>query len=202
MIKAIIFDFGNVICTFDNNIFLKKISHFSDKSLEELDKIIYQNSGLPKKYESGIISSDDFFSEISKLCNLSMSREDFIEAYTNIFFPIPETFDLIKKLSKNYKLALLSNTSEWDFKYGIKKFDVIGLFDTISLSFEIGEMKPGEKIYKDALEKLKFEPSECVYMDDIEKYVDVAKGLGINGIYYTSPENLTEELKNLEVKID
>lgn len=40
MIKAIIFDFGNVIATFDNNKFLERISKYTEKTVSELDRII------------------------------------------------------------------------------------------------------------------------------------------------------------------
>ncbi|EKE20805.1 MAG: hypothetical protein ACD_7C00469G0003 [uncultured bacterium] len=199
MIKGIIFDFGNVICTFDNDIFLKKISSFTNKSIKELDEIIYKSSGLPKKYETGLISSDEFYNEICRLCELTISRADFIEAYSNIFTPIPETFDLIKKLSKKYKLALLSNTSEIDYKYGFKKFDVINFFEVKSLSYLVKEMKPGEKIYRDTLSKLGLAPEECVYIDDIDGYVQVANKLGIYGIQYLTSEKLLEDLKKLGI---
>ena len=202
MIKAIIFDFGNVICTFDNYIFLKKISKFTNKSVKELDNLIYKVSELPKKYETGLITSDEFYVEVCRLCNLEILKEDFIEAFTNIFTPIAGTFELIRKLSKKYKLALLSNTSEFDYKYGIKKFDVINLFDATSLSYEVKEMKPGEKIFKDVLAKLGLKPEECVYIDDIKKYVEAAKKLGINDICYIDEENLILELKKLKVIID
>ena len=41
MIKAIVFDFGNVICKFDNGIFTKNISKYTNKSIEEIN--IYNN---------------------------------------------------------------------------------------------------------------------------------------------------------------
>ena len=201
MIKAIIFDFGNVICTFDNDIFLQKISKFTGKSVEELDGIIYKDSGLPVAYESGKITSDKFYEEICRLCDLTISKTDFIEAYSNIFTPITATFDLIKKLSGNYKLALLSNTSEIDYEYGIRKFEVSKLFDVTSLSYKVGEMKPGGKIFEDVLGKLKLKPEECVYMDDIEQYVQVARDLGIHGLHYISNSKLLDDLKNLGVKV-
>ena len=200
-LKAVIFDFGNVICKFDNNIFLKKISRFSDKSVQELSELIYSSpDNLPRKYETGLITSDEFFNAVKEKCNLSISKEDFIEAYTKIFTPIPETFDLIKKLkSKGYKLALLSNTSEWDFEYGIKPIEVFNLFDAVSLSFEVKAMKPRKDIFYDSLEKLNLKPEECVYIDDIKEYVDVANEIGIKGIHYTSPSQLKASLIELKI---
>lgn len=202
MIKAIIFDFGNVICSFDNSIFINRITKFTNKSFSELDKLIYHFSDLPKKYETGLISSDEFYKKIVKLCDLKISKSRFIKAYTDIFTPIQAIYDLVKKLKPHYKLALLSDTSEWDYKYGIKPNlgKLFNFFNTISLSFEIKEMKPGKKIFLDALYKLNLKPKQCIYIDDIQKHVESANKVGIHGIHYISYNKLIVSLKNLEVK--
>ncbi|MCK5040628.1 MAG: HAD family phosphatase [Candidatus Aenigmarchaeota archaeon] len=199
MIKAIIFDFGGVVEKFDNDIFLEKISKFSDKGVEELNELIYVSSDLPRKYEMGLISSGEFFRKISEMCNLSLSKQEFIEAYTDIFCPIQTTHRLIKKLKNKYKISLLSNTSHWDFEHGIKKSEVFSLFDFMTLSFEVGARKPEEKIYLDALDKLKLKPQECVFIDDVVEYVEGANKTGINGIHYTSYDKLLDCLKKLDV---
>jgi putative hydrolase of the HAD superfamily len=201
MIKAIIFDLGNVIYSFDNGKFIERISRFSDKSKEELKDLIYKQSGLPKLYETGLISSDEFIDKIKELCGLNMEKEEFIRAYTEIFTPIPETFELIRKLKPNYKLGLLSNTSELDFQIGQDVKEVRRLFEHITLSYELKAMKPAKDIYLDMLRKLELPAEECVYIDDIEKYVEAAEDLGIKGIHYTSPEKLVESLKQLGVKV-
>jgi putative hydrolase of the HAD superfamily len=200
MIKAIIFDFGNVICTFDNNRFLGRIAKHTDKPVDELYQLIYRGSGLSKQLETGKITGEEFYEKVSELCGLNMPIEEFRKAYTDIFDPIPTTFDLIKRLKGKYTIALLSNTSEWDFKYGFLPFDVIGLMEHITTSYEVGVMKPGKEIYLDSLEKLGLKPDECVYMDDIEAYAQAASDLGMHGIHYTSHEKLIEELRKLGVQ--
>ncbi len=197
--KAIIFDFGNVVCEFDNNIFLRKISEFTNKSTSELNQLIYLPSDLQRRYEAGLVSSDQFFNEVSKRCNLSMSRSEFIKAYTDIFTPIETSFELIKNLKSQYKLALLSNTSEWDFEFGIRPVEVFDLFDAVSLSFEVGASKPDKKIFYDCLRKLSVEPEECIYVDDVEEYVRAAQRIGIHAIHYTSHANLSHSLRKLNV---
>ena len=41
MIKAIIFDFGNVICHFTNEIYKQKIADLSSKTIEEIENIFH-----------------------------------------------------------------------------------------------------------------------------------------------------------------
>jgi len=199
MIKAIIFDFWNVICTFDNNLFIEKIFSKTPLSKEKLHDLIYNKSNLPKLYEIWEISSNEFFENIKNLCELDINQADFIEAYTNIFTPIKSTFDLIKKLKNNYKLSLLSNTSEWDFNFWIKPIEIFDLFNTVTLSYEVKEMKPENKIYLDCLNKLKLNPNECIYIDDIKKYSDKATEIGMIWINYKTNIKLLNSLKSYNI---
>jgi len=202
MIKAIVFDFGNVICYFYNSLFLKNISVYTNKTVAELDDLIYRRSNLPIQYETGLITSDQFFEKITTLCNLSINKVDFRKAFTTIYTPIPSTFKLIKKLKMRYKLGLLSNVSEWQFDYGIKRISIFKLFDAVSTSFQVGAMKPNRKIFYDILDKLKLTPEKCVYIDDTEEFVKVAQQIGFHVIKYQSHELLLKSLidEDLDVK--
>ena len=202
MIKAIIFDYGNVIHRWDNDVFLKKIVKKSDKSYEYIDELIFGKSGLQHKFELGKISSEDFFNSVKKECNLSTSKDEFFNDFVSRMFRIIQpTITLIKKLKKNYKIGLLSDTSKVDFDYRMKELKEISLFDSITLSFELGHKKPEKQIYLDALKKLNLRPEECVYIDDIKEYSDAASNIGMHGIQYTSHENLVKELKKLKIEI-
>jgi len=201
MIKAIIFDYGNVIRKWDNHIFLDKIIKKSNKNYEYIDNFIF-SSGLQDKFELGEISEINFFRIIKKQFNLSITQKEFFKEYTSrIFENIKSTLALIKKLKKNYKVALLSNTTKVDFDCLIKKLKEFPLFDAVTLSFEVEHKKPEKQIYLDSLKKLNLNPDECVFIDDIKEYSDAASKLGIHGINYISYENLIKELKKLNVKV-
>ncbi len=207
-IEAIIFDFGNVISRVDNDRMIENLLKYTSKSKEEIRKAFYgkgaDNSGnvnaLAIRHEMGLVSSEDFFEEIKIRCDLQASFEEFCVAYTSKFTKIKTTLDLIKKLKKDYRLGLLSNTGEIDFKYEIKPTEVFPLFDTVTLSFEVGAMKPHGDIYRDALTKLKIKPDKCVFIDDIKDYAEGASRLGIHGIQYTGHEDLILRLRELQIK--
>jgi putative hydrolase of the HAD superfamily len=197
MIKAVIFDFGNVICSFDNRIFIRKIAEFSPYTFDELYEMIYRMGSIVEIYELGQISSEEFFERMKELCKLDMDIEDFREAFTTIFTPIPETIELIKKLKGSCKLGLLSNTNEWDHEHAIKIVDVYPLFDAVTTSYEVGVKKPDERMYLDCLEKLDLGPEECIYIDDIKEYADGAAKVGMIGLHYTGRVKLEEDITEL-----
>jgi putative hydrolase of the HAD superfamily len=91
---------------------------------------------------------------------------------------------VLQKLHQKYKLALVSN-----FGYPptilqlLKKFDLIGFFDAICVSGEVGWRKPSPKIFMRALDALRVAPSETVFVGDAP-YHDIqgAKKMGMKTI--------------------
>ena len=196
MIKAIIFDFGNVICSFDNRIFIQRISKHSPYSEEQLFDMIYDMGEIVERYETGEIGSKEFYERMKELCKLDMGIEDFKEAFTSIFIPIPETIELIRRLKGRYKLGLLSNTNEWDHEFAIRIVEIYPLFDAVTTSYEVRAKKPDERIYLDCLEKLGLEAHECIFIDDIKEYAEKASSLGMVGHRYVDHGGMQCQDKN------
>jgi len=198
MIKAIIFDYGNVISSVDNDRFIKEISKATGKSGADLEQLISSGSDELRKFETGLITSDQFFERLIRRRGLNIDKESFIKVFTGRLTPIAETLELIRKLKAGYKLGLLSNTNEWDYEYEIKQCDVFSLFDSVTVSFKVGAMKPDRRIYIDALHKLGVQPDESVFIDDVREYAEAAGALEIKSIHYTSHEELLRRLRNLD----
>lgn len=200
MIEAIIFDFGNVIYRFDRKTFLSHLATHTERSPEELYKLLYE-SDIPRRYETGLISSDEFFHLTCAKWGISLPRDAFIEAFNDMFVPVPGMAELIGGLSKDYRLGLLSNTNECHFEHTISKASVFEHFESVTLSYRVGVMKPGAGIYRDALSKLKLPPWRCVYVDDVRDYAAAASKIGMKGIHFTTRESLIESLRRLGVKV-
>ncbi|MGB7630749.1 MAG: HAD family phosphatase [Candidatus Deferrimicrobium sp.] len=198
LIRGVIFDFGNVICSFDVEIFLAKLHGWSGLDVETLRDQVY-GSRLHSRYERGEISSEEFRGRIVRTTGARVPVESFEEGFTDIFTPLGDTQALIRGLKGKYRLGLLSNTNECHFRRHIRRVPVFPLFDTVTLSFEVGALKPEPPIYRDALRKLSLPPEECVYIDDIVEYAEGARALGIHGIRYTGHAELLRELSGLGV---
>ena len=197
--KAVIFDFGNVLCLFDNARFLGGLSALCGKSVQALGKALYEDSTLTQDHEAGRIGSEEFLRGVSALCGTDLPEADFIRIYTDIFTPIEATFDLIRRLKPGYKLGLLSNTSPWHFEHAIRTTEVFPLFDSVTLSYQVGASKPDPRLFDDALAKLGLMAEECLYIDDLPAFVQAARDHLMQGITYTTPEALMTELRRHRV---
>jgi putative hydrolase of the HAD superfamily len=199
MIKAVIFDFGNVLYKFNNDLFIDSVSQLTGKSKSEIFHLVYENSDLLKKFETGLISSDQFFQGMSELLGLNISYEKLRSIYSgDKYTPVLGMREILQSLKSKYKLALLSNTSEWDFEYGVALVPEMKLFDTITLSYEVKAMKPDPKIYYDALAKLNLSPKDCVYADDILENVQAANAIGIKAVQFTDADRFLSFFKSYE----
>ncbi|WP_005035854.1 HAD family hydrolase [Holophaga foetida] len=199
-IRGIIFDFGNVICRFDNRLFLKALSGLSGRPVQELEGKLYGLSSLTESFERGDMEGPAFLEGMGELCGCHLDSELLISAYTRIFTPIESTFDLIRRLKPHYKLGLLSNTNPWHFERGIRTCPVFPLFDAVTLSFEARALKPDPRIYQDALDKLGLMAEECIFIDDRPDFIQAADRCLLHGITYTGYADLRLALESFSLK--
>ncbi len=196
MIKVFIFDLGKVIVDFDHMIICRKLSKHTNHSKEEVYDIIF-NSGLEKSYDEGRITSRQFYKKMKKLVGAEIGYQDFSAIWSDIFSLNKPLLRLLHNLKGRYTLLLLSNTNDLHFRQIKSKFPEVLVFDDYVLSYKLGFRKPDKRIYRKALSLAKCKPGECVYIDDIKKYVDVAREFGMVGIRYVSMQDLKRKIKTL-----
>jgi FMN phosphatase YigB (HAD superfamily) len=201
MIKLFVFDLGNVILPFEHRQIAVKLHHRSfDKTASEpqqlFDIMFDLENGLVNPYEEGLMSTVEFFSELKRQFRLDMDMDAFKDIWNPIFREDREVNEAIVYLKeKGYPLFLLSNTNELHFSYIIDKYPIVHSFDEWLLSFEVGAKKPKRRIYEAIFEKMDVQPGEVFYIDDIPKYVEVAKHLGIDGMVFKNAHQLWEFIR-------
>ena len=132
-----------------------------------------------------------------------LKESDFWRGWRLLLGEEKKTLSILQKLKSNYNIWLLSNTNskhiqdEIEINYLFPK-----LVDGAIYSFEVGHRKPGDDIYKVALETAKvFAPEESLFIDDLYENIQAARNLGMNAIHFKSIEKLKVELNNVELKL-
>ncbi len=201
-IKAILFDSGRVLNhprtgnwfippNFNSIVNVKnvKISNYIlllkaiRKASEYLEK---QKIVLTEKEEFGHFL--EFYKMVAKEpIGIKLTQQQVFEiakdtVYNDQRFLFPnEVFQIIPKLSKNYKLGIISDT--WpSLERVFKNAGLRSYFSTFVMSSKLGVNKPNELMFTTALDELKIKPEEAIFIDDNEKNVEGAKVLGIKGI--------------------
>ncbi|MFQ6068969.1 MAG: HAD family hydrolase [Candidatus Aminicenantales bacterium] len=201
MIKAVISDLGRVLIDFDNSIFFSKMSRHSPFSEEEIKEMMFENESLISAFDLGELTPEEFHAQAMYILKSSLSFGTFFSIYNDVFSLNSRNVRILKKLKRNYRLVMLSNTDVMRFGFIKRKFPQVMFFDEYVLSFEVGCMKPSASIYRIALEKALSEPKECVFLDDREENVEAAMNLGIRGIHIAPGIDLEKELKKEGLKL-
>ena len=200
MTKLFVFDLGNVILPFDNRQIAEKLHARSGlKGVSPADIFGYLfdlRSGSINGYEEGLSSSLEFFLDVRDRYKLRLEFEEFGDIWNNIFRENLEVNEIIVYLkARRVPLFLLSNTNELHFTHIIGRYPIVHLMDEWILSFEVGAKKPKKRIYDAIFERLDVRRDEVFYIDDVEEYVERARGMGMQGLVFREAEDLWRALE-------
>jgi len=201
-IKNIVFDLGGVLIGWDP----KEVFRTIFKTEEEVDWFLenictmdwneQQDAGRP------IASANKFL--ISKFPD---HKENILAYYARweemLTGAIEGTVSILEKLikDKNYKVVALTNWSAETFPIALERYEFLHWFEGIVVSGTEKCKKPENKIYNILLERYNLIPEESVFIDDNKRNILAAEKLGINGIHFESPEQLSEALASLGIAI-
>ena len=195
MIKTIIFDLGGI---------------FFEVNWEEVNKELVNKVNVPifpkeGRYEFyldfalGKISSKEYFDKLLKTVNSSVKRENLKKAYKEAYInntKINENMlKLAKELHKRYNLICITNTNEFHKKINESR-GLFKEFDNVFSSFELGKIKNTKNIFIEVLEKLNLNAEDCIFIDDKEENIEIARSVGVNSILFKYFDQLVNELKN------
>lgn len=189
-------DFGNVLVPFDYKRLWRGLVQYSVLSELEMAQR-FQESELLMLYESGNLSSESFYREMSSLLKITLSYQSFCAEWSSIF-DLDSAIDLpfLSSLARNYVLVLVSNTNEIHFDFMQQQYSVLRAFHHFALSFRVGVTKPGMEIYHVALNMAMVDPNEAFYADDIKSYVGAALELGFRSAQVRNKEELMSAMSS------
>jgi putative hydrolase of the HAD superfamily len=171
-------------------------------SLSELWAAIEKDPRWPD-WQEGRISPRDWHLHVTKRLGSSLTLAQFTEVWNRALDPQPiQDSTLFEKLSKRYRLCLLSNTDPIHVAYMEANYDFFRFFPARIYSCGVGASKPSPFIYREALRACKAQAGEAVYIDDIPAYVEAAQSLGMAGIHYQSPAQLADDLAGRGIAFD
>lgn len=106
----------------------------------------------------------------------------YIEGWSAMVTPVPGAAGLLKRLSKHYRLALISNTHYPPMVSTLlNSMGLTGLFEVVTLSVDVGRAKPHPLIFELTLETLGLTADEVIYVgDSYEHDYQGARSAGID----------------------
>ena len=106
----------------------------------------------------------------------------YMEDWSALLSPVPGATGLLKRLSKHYRLALISNTHYPPMVHAVlEAMSLTELFEVVTLSAEVGWAKPHPLIFELTLEKLGLSANQTIYVgDSYERDYKGARGVGMD----------------------
>ena len=185
------------------NIDYDESYHF--KTYEEINKNIWL------EFEQGLITQEKLkverFKRLSKEIHVPFDELEFSKAYirhlSNASFLYNDSIELIKKLSNNYKLAIITNGLKDVQSKRIGQSVIAKYFDTIVISEEVKVSKPNPEIFEIALNSLDYTDRSKVLMigDSLTSDIKGGVNFGIDTcwINFNNYKNLTSIKPTYEI---
>ena len=194
----IILDMGNVLLEWNKDKILQGVSDTKEEYLI-LDKAIFQ-SGLWERLDLGTMTREELVLKVVSMIGRTYQKKveeviwnwsSYIDIYTEVFPVLSE----LKK--KGHRIFVLSNTSKVFYDLLEAQLSPLKeLLDGFVLSSDTKAIKPDLAMFKEILDKYQLDPTNCVFLDDIEDNTIAAEKLGIKACQVKQRSDVVDFLKS------
>ena len=198
-IRAVIFDFGGVLCPMPGTADLEPLRRLSGIPEPAFEACFWRRR---LDYDRGTLDGPAYWRDIAQQVGTTFSTqqiEDLIAQDVAMWQKLdPAVMDWVGGLKQSgVKTAILSNMPPDLARYLRSHAEWLNQFDFVVFSAELGLVKPDSGIYRACLEGLDVQAAETVFLDDIPVNVERARTLGINGIRFVSMAELSDDIQPL-----
>jgi len=200
MIKAVLFDYGNVLSYPGEPGRIVENPNLKNLEVNSFCSAYWHGR---EDYDRGTVNAAHYWEHVGKKLNRKFSNQevDHLVAHDIAVWSIlnPDMLNWVSHLKNNGIIIGLISNMPLELTLSIRKEPWIADFDHCTFSCEIGMVKPHRSIYEHSLSNLKLNGSESLFIDDRSENIDAAKQLGIHGHLFTSYENLMKSAKELNL---
>lgn len=196
-VKFIYFDVNGCLVRFFHRAFVK-IAHETGQPADIIETAFWHYNDQVCR---GEMSLEDFNQTLAK--QLGLDSLDWAEYYYEAVDLVPEMHGLVKWVSRNYQLGLITNIMPGFVDHLMQKNLIPNVhYDAIIDSSVVGAIKPEAKIYEIAQSKTGCLPSEILLIDDSRTNLMAAEKFGWHVLWfddYNSEESIGRIKDTLEL---
>ena len=182
MIRAFLFDIGNVLVRFDFSRAVRDVAALSDFADDAA--ALRRMDAVKLAYEDGQMSRADFLRETFAILGYRGTEAQFIAAWQGIFSENEPMLALVRRLHGSFPLFLLSNTNDMHVEGLFRDFDVFRLFTGATYSHEAKASKPHRAISETACRTHGLDPRTTFFIDDLAANIATAGELHFQTHHY------------------
>jgi putative hydrolase of the HAD superfamily len=193
-IRAVIFDFGGVLCFHPTDEQIARAAAACGLSATEFLNAFWSNriphdAGQvdPKSYWNSVAATAGIRMDDALLARMMQADIDFWSRYDRRVISWATALR-----AEGLRIGILSNLPRPLGNHLRADSEFIGHFDQVTFSCELGVIKPQAAIYEDAIRGLGVPPEQALFLDDRQDNVDGARAVGMNAELYASWETFVE----------
>ncbi|MDL2407393.1 HAD family phosphatase [Rhizobium calliandrae] len=134
-------------------------------------------------------------------------REDQIRAFRKYWNDmVPHAYDdsvtiMEKLIAEGYDVTMLTNFAPDTFREAQTRFDFLSKPRGVTVSGDIGLIKPDLAIYEAHVKSFGLDPASTIFIDDSLANVEGAKAAGWSAVHFTGAEKLRSDLAAFGIKV-
>jgi FMN phosphatase YigB (HAD superfamily) len=196
MIQAVIFDLGNVVCTFDHERRLQELARRTGLAPERIHEAIW-TSGLDARGESGQLSLADVQQALVDALDNRIDPVTLRAAWSTAFIPDNAVCEIVRRLH-HPSFAFTNNGPMLTDCLGHELIEIEQLFQRVICSWQVRARKPDPAAFERLCAEVRQPPEELLFIDDDRNNTASARSVGLATITFTSADHLTADLDQLQ----
>ncbi len=195
MIRAVIFDYGEVLCTQDRAAHRRLIA-LTGLDPSAFDRLYWRDRN---DYDLGRLDGRGYWAGFARDAGLTFTPaqidaliETDVLMWTSINQPMLAW--AIALHDAGLRTAILSNMGPEVLRTMRQDFAWLAHFDQLTWSCELGIAKPNPAIYAFTCSGLGVQPGEALFLDDRLENIRAAEAFGLHALQFTNVDQLREDL--------
>lgn len=193
-IEHIVFDIGKVLLHYDPEIPYRRILPDDAERRWFFDHVCTHEWNIEQDRGRGWREAEDL------LITAYPDHEQSIRAFRQnwhemVPYAYDETVDIMRTLiAQDHDVTMLTNFAADTLKEAGERFSFLSETRGVTVSAEVGLLKPERAIYDTHVSQFGLTPAETLFIDDSPANVEGARAAGWNAVQFTSPERLRGDL--------
>ncbi len=197
MIQAVFWDIGGVLVRTQDRLPRTRLAQSVGLTYTELEELVWGGE-RGKLAQIGKIPEEEQWRFACQ--EIGWSQDRAVDLKKTFFAGDQVDIELantIRRLRPRFKTGVISNAMDGARSFLVNEAKIGDAFDSLTYSYEVGIMKPNERIFQVALSSLQVAAHEAVFIDDFEHNILGAQSVGMQAILFRSPQQVISDLEQI-----
>jgi glucose-1-phosphatase len=193
VIRAQVFDIGNVVCAFEPARRLHELAHVTGLAPRLIHEAIWE-SGLDGRADAGELTPGELERALLGALDDRIDAVTLRSAWSSAFAPDPAVVAVVRRLERP-SFAFTNNGPMLTACLAHELAGVDALFERVVYSWQIKRQKPDPVAFERLCAELQRPPEELLFVDDSPENVAGARSAGLAAVVFTSEHALVADLE-------